>query len=114
LDARTGDGQALAEGQGSGVLGSNTYANWVELDLSWPWRASDGEIMEKAMPGKDEALESLAEGKLEIPQPVAPSREEVQEKMESLEVLRREGAISEDSYREKKRELDLLYQSLQE
>ena len=109
-----GDGQTLAKGQGSGILGSNTYPNWVELDLSWPWGASDEEIIEKAMPGMDQALESLVESELEIPQPAAPSRQEVQERIEFLEELRREGSISEDSYREKKRELDLLYENLPE
>jgi hypothetical protein len=109
-----GDGQALAKGKGSGVLGSNTFTNWVELDLSWPWGVSDEEIIEKAMPGMGEALESLVESDLEVGQPIPPGREEVQERMEFLEELRREGTISEDSYREKKRELDLLYESLQE
>jgi len=109
-----GDGQALAEGQGSGILGSNTFTNWVELDLSWPWGASDEEIIEKAMPGMGEALESPVESELEGPQPIAPGREEVQERMEFLEELHREGTISEDSYREKKRELDLLYERLPE
>jgi hypothetical protein len=107
-----GDGQALAKGQGSGMLGSKPYPNWVELDISWPWGASDEEIIEAAMPGMGEALESIVESELEIPQPTTPSREEVQERMEFLEELRREGSISEDSYREKKRELDLLYESL--
>ena len=109
-----GDGQALAKAQGSGILGSNTFTNWVELDLSWPWGVSEEEIIEKAMPGMGEALESLVESELEVPQPIVPSREEVQERMEFLEELHREGTISEDSYREKKRELDLLYENLPE
>jgi hypothetical protein len=109
-----GDGQALAKAQGSGILGSDTFTNWVELDLSWPWGVSEEEIMEKAMPGMGEALEALVESELEIPQPTAPSREEVQERMEFLEELHREGTISEDSYREKKRDLEILYDNLSE
>jgi hypothetical protein len=109
-----GDGQALAKGQSSGILGSNTYTNWVELDLSWPWGVSEEEIIEQAAPGTDEALESAVKSELEASQPIAPGREEVQERMEFLEELRREGTISEVSYREKKRELNLLYESLPE
>jgi hypothetical protein len=109
-----GDGQALAKTQGSGILGSNTFTNWVELDLSWPWGVSEEEIIEQAAPETGDALESAVESELEAPQRIAPSREEVQERMEFLEELRREGTISEDSYREKKRELNLLYESLSE
>lgn len=109
-----GDGQALVAGKGSGLLGSNTYTNWIRLDLSWPWGVSDMEIIEEAMPGMGEALESLTEGEYELPKPTDAGREEVQERLEFLEELRREGTISEDSYREKKRELMHLYESLPE
>jgi len=107
-----GDGQTLAKGPGSGILGSRPYPNWVELELSWPWGVSKEEIIQKAAPETGEALESAVKSELEAPQPIAPSREEVQERIEFLEELRREGSVSEDSYREKKRELDLLYESL--
>lgn len=109
-----GDGQTLAEGRGTGLLGSSTYTNWIRLDLSWPWGVSDEEIIEEAMPGMGEALESLTEGEYALPKPADAGRAEVQERLEFLEELRREGTISEDSYREKKRELMHLYQSLPE
>lgn len=109
-----GDGQALAKTQGSAILGADTYTNWVELDLSWPWGVSDAEIIERAMPGMSEALDSVVEGELELPQPTVTTREEVQKRLEFLEELYREGAVSEADYTSKKRELMLLYERLSE
>jgi hypothetical protein len=106
-----GDGQSLAQGAGSGILGSNTYTNWILLDLSWPWGVADAEIIEKAMPGMADDLKSLFEGDLTLPEPEPPSRAEVEERLQFLEELRRDGLIGERSYIEKKRELDRLYNS---
>jgi hypothetical protein len=109
-----GDGQALAKAQGSGILGARTYTNWLELDLSWPWGVSDAEIIERAMPGMGEALDSALEGERKLPKPTVTTREEVQKRLEFLEELYREGAVSEADYRSKKRELMLLYEKLPE
>ena len=109
-----GDGQTLAKAQGSGILGARTYTNWLELDLSWPWGVSDAEIIERAMPGMGEALDSVLEGERKLPKPTVTTREEVQKRLEFLEELYREGAVSEADYRSKKRELMLLYEKLPE
>ena len=93
------------------MFGPDTYTNWIRLDLSWPWGVSDEAIIEKAMPGMGEALESLTEGEYELPTPADADREEVEERLEFLEELRREGTISEDAYIEKKRELMRIYES---
>jgi hypothetical protein len=106
-----GDGQSLAQGTGPGVLGSNTYTNWIRLDLSWPWGVADAVIIEKAMPGMVDDLESLFEGDITLPEPEPPSRAEIEERLQFLEELRREGTIGERSYIEKKRELDRIYNS---
>jgi hypothetical protein len=106
-----GDGQSLAQGAESGILGSNTYTNWIQLDLSWPWGVADAVIIEKAMPGMVDDLESLFEGDFNFPEPEPPSREEIQERLQFLEELRRDGTIGERSYIEKKGELDRLYNS---
>ena len=63
------------------------------------------------MPGMVDDLESLFEGDFTLPEPDPPSRAEVQERLDFLEELRREGTIGERSYVEKKRELDRLYNS---
>jgi hypothetical protein len=109
-----GDGQALAKGGRASLLGPDDYTNWVKLDLSWPWGIPDAEIMEEVMPGLVDDLESALDDGLTPPEPSAPSREEVRERLDFLEELHREGAIPEDAYREKKLELDLLYESLPE
>lgn len=109
-----GDGQALAKAKGSGILGTDTYTNWVELDLSWPWGVSDAEIIKSAMPGMGEALDSAVEGELELPRPSVTTREEVRRRLEFLEELYRDGAVSEADYSSKKRELMLLYDRLSE
>jgi hypothetical protein len=109
-----GDGQALARGKGTGPFGSNTYTNWIQLDLSWPWGVSDEAIMEEAMPGMGEALESLTEGEYELPMPGDTVTDDVRERLEFLEELRRDGTISEEAYREKKRELMHHYENLPE
>ena len=106
-----GDGQALAQGSGSGILGSNTYTNWIRLDLSWPWGVADAVVIEKAMPGMVDDLESLFEGDFTLPEPEPPSRAEVKERLDFLEELRREGTIAERTYIEKKRELERLYEN---
>jgi len=106
-----GDGQSLAQGTGSGILGSNTYPTWIRLELSWPWGVADAVIIEKAMPGMVDDLETLFEGDFTLPEPAPPSREEVEERLQFLEELRREGTIGERAYIEKKRELDRLYNS---
>jgi len=109
-----GDGQSLAQGTGTGILGSNTYTNWIRLDLSWPWGVADAVIIEKAMPGMVDDLGSMFEGDFTLPEAAPPSREEVQERLQFLEELRREGTIAERAYIEKRRELDRLYDSLPE
>ncbi len=106
-----GDGQSLAQGTGPDILGSNTYTNWVRLDLSWPWGVADAVTIEKAIPGMVDDLETLFEGDFTLPEPDAPSRAEIEERLQFLEELRREGTIGERSYIEKKRELDHLYNS---
>jgi len=109
-----GDGQSLAHGAGSGILGSSTYTNWIRLDLSWPWGVADAVIVEQAMPGMVDDLESLFEGDFTLPEPEPPTRAEIEERLQFLEELRREGTIGERSYIEKKRELDRLYKSAPE
>lgn len=106
-----GDGQSLAPATGSGILGSHTYTNWIRLDISWPWGIADAVIVEKAMPGMVDDLESLFEGDFTLPEPEPPSRAEIRERLQFLEELRREGTIGERAYMEKKRELDRLYNS---
>jgi hypothetical protein len=106
-----GDGQSLVQATGPGILGSNTYTNWIRLDLSWPWGVTDAVVIEKAMPGMVDDLETLFEGDFTLPEPEPPSRAEIEERLQFLEELRREGTIGERSYIEKKRELDRLYNS---
>jgi hypothetical protein len=109
-----GDGQSLAQAAGPGILGSNTYNNWIRLDLSWPWGVADAVVIDKAMPGMVDDLESLFEGDFTLPEPEPPSRAEVKERLDFLEELHREGTITERTYMEKKRELDRLYNSAPE
>jgi hypothetical protein len=106
-----GDGQSLAQGAGSDIPGSNTYTNWIGLDLSWPWGVADAVVSEKAMPGMVDDLESLFEGDFTLPEPEPPSRAEVKERLDFLEELRRDGTILERTYIEKKRELERLYKN---
>lgn len=108
----TGDGQSLMQAGDSGLLGPTRHTNWIRLDLSWPWGVSDAEIIEQAMPGMVDDLGTVLEKKLTLPEQNSPSREEIQERMQFLEELRREGTIAERAYREKKRELDRLYESI--
>jgi hypothetical protein len=96
-----GDGQSLATGGGAGLRGTSTYTNWVKLDLDWPWGVSDRAIFEKALPGEPAP-----------PEPVTPSRAELEERLLFLEELRREGMIAERDYIEKKQELDRLFKRL--
>ena len=109
-----GDGQSLVQATGPGILGSNTYTNWIRLDLSWPWGVTDAVVIEKAMPGMVDDLETLFEGDFTLPEPEPPSRAEIEERLQFLEELRREGTIGERAYIEKKRELDRLYNSAPE
>lgn len=103
------DGQSLAQGARKGILGPNTYSNWIRLDLSRPWGVADAAVIDKAMPGMVDDLESLFEGDFTLPKPEPPSRAEIEERLNFLEELRREGTIGERAYLEKKRELDRLY-----
>lgn len=98
-----GEGQTLAAGEGIGLFASDTYTNWIKLDLSRRWGVLDAGGIEKAMPGVVDSFDSA------LPEPVAPSREEIQERLRFLEELRREGTITERDYLEKKRELERLY-----
>ncbi len=107
-----GDGQSLVPARDAGILGPNTYTNWVRLDLSWPWGVSDAAILDQAMPGMVDDMGKVLDEKAPLPEPNAPGKEELQERLQFLEELRREGTITERAYREKKRELEGLYQSI--
>ncbi len=103
-----GDGQSLVERPGSGILGSGTYTNWIRLDLSWPWGIEDEAIIEKTMPGRADDLEPSPDGGFTLPDPAAPGRAEIEERLRFLEELRRDGMIAERTYIQKKRELERM------
>ncbi len=107
-----GDGQSLVERAGSGVLGSSTYTNWIRLDLSWPWGIEDEAIIKRTMPDLSDDLDSAVGAGFTLPDPETPTRAEVEERLQFLEELRRDGMIAERTYVEKKRELDRLLESL--
>ncbi len=107
-----GEGQSLAQNEGKGVLGSNTYTNWIKLNLAWPWGVAEAATVGKPLPGVVDDLESALPKEPTPPEPAPLNREELEKRLQFLEELRSEGLISERSYMEKKLELDRLYNRL--
>jgi hypothetical protein len=104
-----GAGQSLATAGEGGLFGSSPYANWIRLDLSRPWVAVGGAIPKKAAPAMIEVPPSSLPGEVALPDPASlPSPGEIEERLRFLEELRRDGAISERDYLDKKRELERL------
>jgi hypothetical protein len=107
-----GDAQSLVESTASGILGSGTFTNWIRLDLSWPWGIEDEAIIKKTMPDMAEDLDSAMDEGFSLPDPAAPSRADIEERLKFLEELHRDGMIAERTYIQKRRELDRLLESL--
>lgn len=116
------EGQRLARSASSGLFAKEEFPNWIVLDLARSVagaeteRAEGAETAAEAVPGEAEGGAAPPVPKGPSPVPAAPDSlaptfqpstlpPEIGERLRFLEELRREGALSEDAYHQKKREL---------
>jgi hypothetical protein len=108
-----GQGQRLEYADKPGLLGSKTYPNWIELDLSLPPTPSQAGSTVKEAPkvlttppaGAQTGGEMQRGVLLEEGATPALSRKEIEEKLQFLDELKRQGLLSPASYDEKRKEL---------
>ena len=103
-------GQNLVKVEKPGLLGSKNFPNWVQLDLSQKWPAPEPtkEELKAAEKAEKKALEEA--GKEALPAGAAVAGQaEIEKRLRFLEELRKEGTISEEAFKKKKKELmDLM------
>jgi hypothetical protein len=93
-------GQELVKKDASGLFGAQKFPNWIQLEIARAWPSP---VEEEEKPGKEEKAvqpEEQAE-----PDPGADSRAEIEKRLNFLEELHTEGAISEMTYQQKKKTL---------
>ena len=98
-----GPGQQLVKESSGGLFGARTFPNWIRLDLARSWSPpEDAEAIPVEAVADEVRVGDAAEA-------VPVSRAEIEKRLSFLEELRREGAIADTVYEDKKQELmDLL------
>jgi len=86
----TGEGQRLVMGNRGGWLAPGVFSNWIALDLSRSWEATDDPVKEME--------EDLTPGKPE-------NRQAIERRLDFLEELHQEGVLTGSAYEEKRKDL---------
>lgn len=102
-----GEGQQLVKGDARGLWGPKVFHNWIRLDLSRDWLRAreEAKTEENREPEGVEAEESRPKEGQGSVQSLAAKREEIEEQLEFLEELYREGTVSALAYEKKKTDL---------
>ena len=104
------EGQKLEYVEKPGLLGSKTYPNWIQLDLSFFLQPSSGEGLKGEKPAAvvsppPVTTQGAEASKGVSKEPVTLSRKEIEEKLRFLDELHGQGLIAPESYEEKRKEL---------
>ena len=104
------EGQKLEYVEKPGLLGSKTYPNWIQLDLSFFLQPSSGDGLKAEKPAAVVPATPVTTPGAEASKGVSKetatlSRKQIEEKLRFLDEIKGQGLIAPASYEEKRQEL---------